>query len=246
MINLVGYSLSPTLAANQRDSQNPPDSSLSLVPALESVSSPGRNERGGSIDSRSSGRRSSGSNSGEPQAELSVNDVGTLIKNNKKHVTWTFPDKDGKEHTVGLLWNKYTGKIVVAMDGTEVWSGHRRGFDIISHKWETEDGMQLHLFASRTTPDGSPPGYCKYGLVVDNKEYILVPKEDGILDPQDSEQASRGSGSNATLPASSSSWWNAPSSIVELLYPNGYGGGGRRSSKSDDGSEHSEEHKSPV
>lgn len=63
--------------------------------------------------------------------------------------------------------------------------------------------MHLHLFASRTTPNGSAPGFCKYGLVVDNKEYFLAHNVDGIMSENKRDV-------------------DSPSTIVELLYPNGY------------------------
>lgn len=93
MINLVGYSLSPTRVASQNESaslgSNGSRGSASLlVPSLEDVA------------------RDFDAKKDEPQAELSVDDVGRFFKHNKKRVTWTFLDTTGKEHTVGLLWNK--------------------------------------------------------------------------------------------------------------------------------------------
>jgi hypothetical protein len=180
---LVGFSLSPNMhVANQKDSI---DGALTAFPTLEDVA------------------RDFDATKDEQQAELSIDDVGRFFKQNKKRVTWTFLGSDGKQHTVSLLWNKRSGKITVAMDDEEIWYGQRDGASVISHKWETKEGTRLHLFASRVTPNGSAPGFRKYALVVDNKEYVLVPKDDGIMNKYSRD-------------------YGAPSSIVELLYPNGY------------------------
>jgi hypothetical protein len=153
MIDLVGYSLSPyKRVPNQKDSI---DGALPAFPTLEDVA------------------RDFDATKDEQQAELSIDDVGRFFKQDKKRVTWTFLGSDGKQHTVSLLWNKRSGKITVAMDDEEVWYGQRKGFSVISHKWESKEGMSLHLFASRVTLNGSAPGFRKYALVVENKDRHL-------------------------------------------------------------------------
>ncbi|CAJ1949079.1 unnamed protein product [Cylindrotheca closterium] len=144
------------------------------------------------------------------EATLSVENVGRFKKANKKLITWTFVDtmsNENKEpHTVTLEWNKRSGKMVINLDGALVCSYKHKGNDIISHKWQTSDGMQLVIVAARVTPNGVADNFQKYGLIVNGKEVPLV---------QPSEAGYEGQ----AVEAFSSS---KTSSILQMLYPNGY------------------------
>ena len=151
------------------------------------------------------------------EATLSVENVGRFKKANKKLITWTFVDtpsalskqENQEPHTVSLEWNKRSGKMVITMDGAQVCSYKHKGNDIISHKWQTPDGMKLVIVAARVTPNGVADNFQKYGLIVNGQEVpLLKSSEAGYLGQPDIE-------------ASSSSSLKT-TSILQMLYPNGY------------------------
>eukprot|EP00526_Cylindrotheca_closterium_P024103 CAMPEP_0113655088 /NCGR_PEP_ID=MMETSP0017_2-20120614/29506_1 /TAXON_ID=2856 /ORGANISM="Cylindrotheca closterium" /LENGTH=187 /DNA_ID=CAMNT_0000568285 /DNA_START=115 /DNA_END=678 /DNA_ORIENTATION=+ /assembly_acc=CAM_ASM_000147 len=143
------------------------------------------------------------------EATLSVENVARFKSANKKLITWTFVDTLNKEnqeaHIVTLQWNKRSGKMVITMDGTQVCSYKHKGNDIISHKWQTPDGMKLVIVAARVTPNGVSDNFQKYGLIVNGYEVPLMKSSEAGYDGQPVEASSI-----------------RTTSILQMLYPNGY------------------------
>lgn len=140
------------------------------------------------------------------QAGFKVEDVGKTFPSSKKRVTWKFYKRgNAVPHVVSLVWSKYTGKQTVFMDGKEVWFGRKEGSSVVTYNWTTRDGTTLHILACRTTPTTSASGaFRKYDLILGNQTFSSLRRfEDGVI-PIDGQNSKH------------------PSSIVELLYPQGY------------------------
>ena len=133
--------------------------------------------------------------SGLYQIDYRVDDVGKIFKKSKKSVTWQFGISN-ETHEVQLIWSKRTGKQYIEMDGSEVDNSRQKGASIVTHQWTTADGMALHVIASRASVK-SIPNLQKYELMINGHAFTSLPFEDGTASPD-------------------------VTSIVEILYPDGY------------------------
>jgi hypothetical protein len=148
------------------------------------------------------------------QVSFRVDDVGKRRPRNKKCVTWVFgstptfnssSDQQQQQHTVVLEWSKRSGKQSITVNGAQEWFGRRKKASILSHQWE-QHGVHFHILATRVTPKiMKNKGFCKYDLLLNGQLFskLLLPHQDGKC----SHPSQEGAG---------------PSSIVQVLYPNGY------------------------
>lgn len=118
------------------------------------------------------------------------------FKKSKKKVTWVYL-LGGEEHTVSLLWSKYSGKLTVEMDGEEEWAGRNGGASTVSHKWITRDGTRLHILASSVTPNKTPD-FRKSELMINSRRFSSLPTVDGHIPAVELN------------------------SVVDIFYPDGY------------------------
>jgi hypothetical protein len=144
------------------------------------------------------------------QVNFLIENVAKRKPQGKKRVTWTFAKGD-HEHTVTLLWSKRSGKQFVYMSDNEVFFGRKKGASVFFHKWTTRDGsMNLHILATAATPSKKhvAPGFRKYELIINSQPFYNMPRKDGTTPPT----AAEGEGNPKGL----------PTSILDIIYPNGY------------------------
>jgi hypothetical protein len=144
------------------------------------------------------------------QVNFLIENVAKRKPQGKKRITWTFAKGD-HEHTVTLLWSKRSGKQFVYMSDNEVFFGRKKGASVFFHKWTTRDGsMNLYILATAATPSKKhvAPGFRKYELIVNGQPFYNMPHKDGTTPPT----AAEGEGNPMGL----------PTSILDIIYPNGY------------------------
>lgn len=137
------------------------------------------------------------------QVSFEVENVGKTLEHSKKRVKWVF-GKGGKEYSVTLLWSKLSGKRIVSVDDKEVFSEEKKAATFF-HKFETEEGMHLHVLATSATPSKKfvSPNFIKYELIIDGQRFVKLPKQDGTPAPEEEPH-------------------NGPGSIFDILFPQGY------------------------
>lgn len=132
------------------------------------------------------------------QVNFTVEKCGRIFKKNKKRVSWVFSIGD-QQHSVVFVWSKWSGKQSVEVDEKEEWAGRTKGASLFSHKWITDEGVKLHILASRTTPTREPSDFRKYELMINSQTFFSLPFQNGSM-PEALEHHS----------------------IVHILYPDGY------------------------
>ncbi|VEU37369.1 unnamed protein product [Pseudo-nitzschia multistriata] len=148
-----------------------------------------------------------GSNGNMYQVSYSEANVGKMVKSSKIRVTWDFFSNGGRQHQVVLAWSKSTGKQQITMDGTEVWFGRNKGRSVLDHNWKTRDeSLKLHVLATCAPPMNEH--FRNYELLINGQLFASLPscgREDSSFAP--------------LLPSVGT---GKLSSIIEILYPNGY------------------------
>lgn len=171
-------------------------------------------------------------------------DVGKVRKQSKKRVTWTFqvttaqasntttalveaqtaglldgpatqrhPPAAQKMYSVSLLWSLKTGKQHIEMNGEEVWFDRKPGASVCSHAWTTSDGLlRLEVLATGRAPKRHvAPDFRSYDLMINGRIFEELPSlEQGTTSSYDPTSAAAVSS------------LDAPKSIVDILYPDGY------------------------
>lgn len=132
------------------------------------------------------------------QIDYSVQNSGRVFQPSKKRVTWSFGNRALNDATyqVVLVWSKRTGKQCIEMDGVEEYNSRQKGASIVTHQWTTSEDMALHVLASRVSVK-SIDNLRKYELMINGIPFSSLPLQDGTPPPD-------------------------VTSIVEILYPDGY------------------------
>jgi hypothetical protein len=132
------------------------------------------------------------------QVNFTVENCGRLFKKSKIRVSWVFSIGD-QQHTVLFFWSKKSGEQRVEVDEKEEWFGRRQDASVFSHKWITDEGVKLHILASRTIPQGEPSDFRKYELLINGQTFFSLPFQNGNMPEALGDH-----------------------SIVHILYPDGY------------------------
>jgi hypothetical protein len=112
---------------------------------------------------------------------------------------------------VALTWSKKTGKIEIEMDGSDnVWFGRRSGASVFDYKWTTKEECPLTLRILATNAPKLHENFRCYDLIINDKVFAHLPLY--------------GDGSSSiALPESDLGEFDQrPSSILDVIYPNGY------------------------
>jgi hypothetical protein len=150
------------------------------------------------------------------QANFLLEDVGKRQASSKKRVTWIFGTHASAassvehEYTVTLVWSKRSGKRFVYMAGSEVFfEGKKTG--VFSHKWTTKDHghLKLHILATAATPSKKyvADDFIKYELIIDGQRFARLSAKDGTPAPKEQTPQRHN---------------KVPSSIFDIIYPNGH------------------------
>ncbi|KAL3921031.1 MAG: hypothetical protein SGILL_002965 [Bacillariaceae sp.] len=145
--------------------------------------------------------------------------VARVNKNSKKRVTWMFRVQSStgydREHSVSLTWSKKSGKQEVEMDGQEqVYFGRRRGASVFDSRWETKEGvpLKLHILATSAPPLNNH--FRCYDLIINGQVFAMLPQYSGA--------GGYGAGQVPPSMEEPAADDGKPSSIFEVIYPNGY------------------------
>jgi len=143
--------------------------------------------------------------------------VGKIVASSKVRVTWRFVSHVGhREHVVTLTWSKSTGKQSICMDGTEVWFGRNEGRSVFDHNWTTPDGsLKIHVLATSAPKMNS--GFRSYDLLINGQLFASLPYCD-----LDSGSASEPFVLRPHVPIEYPQGYSQHSSILQILYPDGY------------------------
>jgi hypothetical protein len=107
-----------------------------------------------------------------------VQAIGKQIKKSKLQVTWPFQQGEGLEsniHFVTLTWSKYSGRILIHMDGEKILSTKVTfSGPYFTHKWTTEDGLEMQISAVRRIT--SILSLKKHDMIVNGKSFESFPE----------------------------------------------------------------------
>ena len=160
------------------------------------------------------------------QVDFTVENLGKVFTRSKKRITWTFQQRRGDQHQqqmhkISFLWSKRTGKQSIDITDNQqqqqqqVWFGRKKGASVFSHQWTTQDGLNLHILATRVTPKRNvSQQFRKYDLIINGQVFALLPRispEGTIILP-----------SSPTATNTTNDDNQGPSSILGVFYPNGY------------------------
>ena len=143
--------------------------------------------------------------------------VAKVNKSSKRRVTWVFRVVSStgydREHSVSLTWSKKSGKQEIEMDGAEqVWFGRRRGASVFDNRWETktEVPLKLHILATSAPPLNNH--FRCYDLIINGHVFAMLPQYN----------RAGGYGASQVPPMEEPAADGKPSSIFEIIFPNGY------------------------
>lgn len=137
--------------------------------------------------------------------------VGKMVKHSKTRVSWKFACGK-RQHLVVLTWSKSTGKQEIAMDGASVWFGRNKGRSVLDHNWTTaDDTLKLHVLA--TCAPKLSPNFRSYDLVINGQLFASLPPHNYFDGFGDAEETEPPEGTNDK---------NNISSIIQVLFPDGY------------------------
>jgi len=109
-----------------------------------------------------------------------VENVGNIRKKSKKRITWVFFEEqqeglDSISHTVGMVWSKLSGKVLIEMDSVQILPEDevltKPGAPFVWHNWtDTQSGLRMQILVSLTTKS-TMKGFEKYELTVNEKRF---------------------------------------------------------------------------
>lgn len=140
------------------------------------------------------------------QVSFDVENVGKTIEASKKLVTWVFGVVGGTEYKVKLQWSKVSGKRQIMVNDKEEYFEEKKTATFF-HRWETDDkNFKFHILATAATPSKKfvSPNFLKYELLINGQRFVQLPKKDGTPAAKDEKHTT------------------APSSIFDIIYPQGY------------------------
>jgi len=109
-------------------------------------------------------------------------------------------------YCISINWSLITGKQEIEMNGETIWFGRRSGGSIFSHAW-VEDDFQLEVLGTCNSPKKHvSPGFRCFDLMINGRTYHELPIW----------------GKTEFTPLATIAAADLPTSIVEILYPNGY------------------------
>eukprot|EP00550_Attheya_septentrionalis_P000572 CAMPEP_0198283720 /NCGR_PEP_ID=MMETSP1449-20131203/3300_1 /TAXON_ID=420275 /ORGANISM="Attheya septentrionalis, Strain CCMP2084" /LENGTH=464 /DNA_ID=CAMNT_0043980491 /DNA_START=248 /DNA_END=1642 /DNA_ORIENTATION=+ len=137
------------------------------------------------------------------QLEHTVENVGRHKAESKKRIRWVY-EVDSVLHELVFLWSMQSGKEEVTLNGTILQlSKHGRG--VVDEQLTPE----LHMVCTKTAPNGSPPGFRCFELLIHEKPFHTYP--------------SRRPDSSPPMDYGESSGFSVPMSILDILFPGKYG-----------------------
>eukprot|EP00978_Attheya_sp_CCMP212_P020503 scaffold58781_cov52-Attheya_sp.AAC.1 len=137
------------------------------------------------------------------QLEHTVENVGRHKAESKKRIRWVY-EVDSVLHELVFLWSMQSGKEEVTLNGTILqMSKHGRG--VVDEQLTPE----LHMVCTKTAPNGSPPGFRCFELLIHETPFHTYP--------------SRRPNSSPPLDYGESSGFGVPMSILDILFPGKYG-----------------------
>ena len=110
---------------------------------------------------------------------MTIQAIGKRVKKSKKQVNWSFQEGQGADsvlHFVTMTWSKFSGRVQIHMDGTEVISKKvaKTANPYFMYKWTTKDGLRMQIIACRSNSE-STLSLSNHDLTVNEKRFAKLP-----------------------------------------------------------------------
>lgn len=140
------------------------------------------------VDTGSLSDNSLCANNNDPSTKLfklsnkHIQKIGSQIKKSKLQVTWSFQQGEGFDITlyfVTLTWSKLSGKILIHMNGEQVFASKAKRTSsgpYFAHEWKTEDGMLNMQILTSSRKITSMLFLKNHDLIVNGKSFVNLPE----------------------------------------------------------------------